>query len=276
MNDLPIFMRPIQIDSTNDDVTIGGVAITLDQAVYANIAHLVYHIDAEVVADGGPAGFNCTLDSTFHVVLSATGTFAVTWTSTDLRDLLGFTGNLSSANTYTATHTPENTWIPSRSRADEREWALEHKNQWRGNQSRSGYVCGLRTGDYVYGTEIDFEALGSSEVLIGRSTSAYGAKRTLEWFASNSRETWATENTPALNGFYFVPDRTTISPAAAATWTSGSVATMSYSSGAATFAWCQFDAEWYPTPRQTLPVRNDYTDVSLSIHTATAPTWTGA
>ena len=38
--------------------------------------------------------------------------FALTWTSTDLRDVLGFTGNLSGTDTYTGTKQARHLWLP--------------------------------------------------------------------------------------------------------------------------------------------------------------------
>jgi hypothetical protein len=38
--------------------------------------------------------------------------FALTWVSTDMRDLLGYTGNLSGAATYTGTYNARGVWLP--------------------------------------------------------------------------------------------------------------------------------------------------------------------
>lgn len=48
------------------------------------------------------------------VKLSAGATFTVTWTDTDLRDFLGFTGNLSGASSYTADNLSPYIWVPGR------------------------------------------------------------------------------------------------------------------------------------------------------------------
>jgi hypothetical protein len=40
------------------------------------------------------------------------GNWTLNWTSTDFRDYLGFTGNLTGANSYTGTVTPQGLWIP--------------------------------------------------------------------------------------------------------------------------------------------------------------------
>lgn len=57
--------------------------------------------------------------STGKVTISATGvtTFNITWTSTDLRGVLGFTGNISGALTYTGDNQATYLWLPSVPRA---------------------------------------------------------------------------------------------------------------------------------------------------------------
>jgi len=65
-------------------------------------------------------GATATLDLTTGLVtLDFNGnTTSVTWTSTALRDLLGFTGDLSSATSYVATNKMRYCWFPTRGLAD--------------------------------------------------------------------------------------------------------------------------------------------------------------
>jgi hypothetical protein len=49
-----------------------------------------------------------------HVRLTSSGVFTVTWTSTILRDYLGFTGNLAGASAYTATNRSPMLWSPGK------------------------------------------------------------------------------------------------------------------------------------------------------------------
>ena len=49
---------------------------------------------------------------TGKVTIASTANLAITWTSTDLRDLLGFTGNLSAATSHTATNHCRGVWLP--------------------------------------------------------------------------------------------------------------------------------------------------------------------
>jgi hypothetical protein len=77
---------------------------------------------------GAAATANGTLSATYTLTLSATtglitlagsgvATFNWNWTSTALRDLLGFTGNLTGANSYAATRQSPYLFLPNRGRA---------------------------------------------------------------------------------------------------------------------------------------------------------------
>ncbi len=59
------------------------------------------------------SGLTATVSATTGLVtLSKSGTFTVVWTSTDLRDALGFTGDLSGSASYTGTNQPPTLWLP--------------------------------------------------------------------------------------------------------------------------------------------------------------------
>jgi hypothetical protein len=75
-------------------------------------AQLVEEIQARVRLFSGFGAFNCTVSDTGFVTMSRGSTFTVTWTDTGLRDILGFTGNLSGASSYTATNQHMHGWYP--------------------------------------------------------------------------------------------------------------------------------------------------------------------
>lgn len=59
-----------------------------------------------VTVSSGEAGTGlCTISSTANI--------AITWTSTDLRDILGFTGNLAAATSHTGTLHVRGLWLPN-------------------------------------------------------------------------------------------------------------------------------------------------------------------
>jgi hypothetical protein len=74
---------------------------------------MVATLGAEL-ATAGLTGADCYIEQSGYVVLKASGTFSLTWTDTDLRDYLGFTGNLSAGATYTAPLRSPLLWVPRR------------------------------------------------------------------------------------------------------------------------------------------------------------------
>jgi hypothetical protein len=58
-----------------------------------------------------------TDSATGKVTLARGGAFAVTWTSTDIRNLLGFTGNLGAATSHLAPNHAKYLWLPDCGRA---------------------------------------------------------------------------------------------------------------------------------------------------------------
>src|SRR3990167_5593249 len=83
--------------------------------------NLLTTIGTNLTNDGTLGGtYTLSLDDTSDsatgkVTISATGvtTFNVTWTSTTLRDYLGFTANLSGAASYTGTNQARFLWLPN-------------------------------------------------------------------------------------------------------------------------------------------------------------------
>lgn len=77
---------------------------------------------AEVVL-GGSSGFTVTAswsesgNGKVTIEYDGAGLVTLTWTSTDMRDLLGFTGNLSGATEYTGTAHARGVWLPDCSMA---------------------------------------------------------------------------------------------------------------------------------------------------------------
>lgn len=80
-------------------------------------AQFVDHIQTQTRAAGPGVEldtFTCTVSDTGFVTFAGSGgNFTVTWTETVLRDLLGFTGDLAGAATYTATNQHRFGWYPN-------------------------------------------------------------------------------------------------------------------------------------------------------------------
>lgn len=91
-------------------------SVTSDRYLYHPTGSLsiLDAIRAGMVA-AGYAGASAVLTRDRRVKLSSgAGNFGITWDSTGLRDLLGFTGDLSGAATYTATNPPALLWSPAK------------------------------------------------------------------------------------------------------------------------------------------------------------------
>lgn len=100
------------------DVTFGGTAVQVTTGSYfvrgytAEGGQLVDAVQTAMTA-AGLASASATISDDGFVTLSASGAFTVTWTNTTLRDILGFTGNLTSATSHTATEQAKYTWHPN-------------------------------------------------------------------------------------------------------------------------------------------------------------------
>jgi hypothetical protein len=101
------------------DVTIAGSAETVDVGsgayLYDGTAQLslLAHVQTAMTA-AGVAGASAVLLGSRKVRLSGGGVFAVTWTDTLLRDLLGFSANLAGAASYTAPLISPLLWSPGK------------------------------------------------------------------------------------------------------------------------------------------------------------------
>ncbi len=87
--------------STKDDDT-NGVLAALEAAINANATlNGTYTVTGDF-SEGG----------TGMVTVTADETFSLTWTVTEFRDLLGFTGNTSGSASYTGTNQCRSVWMP--------------------------------------------------------------------------------------------------------------------------------------------------------------------
>jgi len=98
-------------------VTIAGSAQTISGDLYlyhptSALSLLAAWVTAATTAGLGSPTAVLTRDR--KVKLSNGANFTVTWTNTTLRDLLGFTGNLASASSYTATNVSPLLWSPGK------------------------------------------------------------------------------------------------------------------------------------------------------------------
>lgn len=105
--------------------TVGGNPISVTAGTYylsgiTGETQLLEHLQANIRAWGAPYGSaTVTLSSTGYVTIGDLGgVTAIVWVDTDLRDLLGFTGDLSGQPNYTAPNQARYVWCPSRPLAE--------------------------------------------------------------------------------------------------------------------------------------------------------------
>jgi hypothetical protein len=96
-------------------VTIDGSAQAIEGDYYLRHAtgalSLLTAFQTEMTA-AGVAAAAVTVRENLRIRLASSGTFDVTWSSTALRELFGFTGNLSGASSYDATNPSPLLWAP--------------------------------------------------------------------------------------------------------------------------------------------------------------------
>jgi hypothetical protein len=99
--------QAVTIDGSAETVPAGPYYLTHATATTSLLAALL-----AAMTEASVAAPVVTILENRRVRLSSSGVFTVTWTSTQLRDLLGFTGNLAGASSYTATNISPLLWSP--------------------------------------------------------------------------------------------------------------------------------------------------------------------
>jgi hypothetical protein len=110
------------LPATATDFTVGGNAVSLTSGTTyfmsgytgESSAQLAEHMQVQIRAIGAPyASATVTQSETGLISIDLTTVAAIVWTDTGLRDLLGFTGNLSGAAAYVAPNTARYCWFPT-------------------------------------------------------------------------------------------------------------------------------------------------------------------
>lgn len=116
---------------------------------------------------------------TYSTGASATGKYtialaegySITWTSTNLRDLLGFTATITSQTTVTGTNQSRGLWIPDCPLSCDGDPAQAPRvTDLRTTQSPTGYVVGLIGNTFYRHKNIRWSHVAKSRVWIGSET----------------------------------------------------------------------------------------------------------
>ena len=128
------------------------------------------------------AGFAVSVSTTQHgeggtgvITLSAGSAFSVTWVSTDLRDIMGYTGNLSSGTSHAATKACRAIWLPIKPK-----WAPSGNKSWAGfpvadlrqTRNAAGYVWSF-VGQVHRTTRLYWDAVPKARVWIADEGASY-------------------------------------------------------------------------------------------------------
>lgn len=105
-------------DLPENDVTFNASAEAVPAGDYylydaTNALSLLYQVQ-QAMTSAGVADAAVVLTKGRKVKLSSSGAFSVTWDDTQLRNLLGFTGNLAAATSHVATNVSPLLWSPAR------------------------------------------------------------------------------------------------------------------------------------------------------------------
>jgi hypothetical protein len=212
-------------------------------------------------------GADPTLSTYGKVTLANASAFTVTWTDTNLRDMFGFTADLSSATSHTSTNRILYAWFSDYCPSDRQTWALDHRSTFAGGTSRTGELVGLATGPAVYKRALTFDAETGANVFRAQNAStAAGWSRCLESFIEGARSSAPTVATNApTHGFWYWYDGSNLLVQLSMKFPSF------YMEDTGKYTWCHLQPEGMRTPSASLGVKRDWYQVSLDIHTATAP-----
>ncbi len=283
-------LRPIEIHDDNKNFRVeynlgGMIAVVLSTGVYASILTLITEIETQCKTVSANA--TVYLDSSFKVTFAGSGTtFTLDWTDQALGRMLGFTGNLSGEDTYTATYAPQYCWLPLRETSDNNPWL--RKPVFKGSRAANGLLSGFNLAPIRQTREIQWPAEQGANVYKCRATTSYTwtstyypeQERCLEQFVEDVQGAAPSATTGSglnMKGFYFVCDRsvyTGTSPTVAipSSMNSGGVDFV-LSSSPDRYVYCTVDKDSGFRPAATIPTEQTFFDVGLNVETASAPTW---
>lgn len=194
-----------------DDVGTGSVTVPADDYYMAD---LIGALETVLDARGGAGGYTVSVESAFSDTASGkvsiertAGTFtAISWTSTALRDALGFTGSeVISSRLVTSANSSPRLWLPNVGRMP-----LEP------DPESTSYELGHPEWEYMVADAPDgtlsVAVLAERYVLplfLWENVRGYKAWRALEQVGNESFEKWAIELASTEGGapFKYFPDR---------------------------------------------------------------------
>jgi hypothetical protein len=161
MGCIPLFLQPVEINSSNNNFTVGVDSYTIPSGVYPTVVALTAAINTLITPDSRSAEliFTRTGDvSSFFFKFQFTAPAAVTWNDEDLALLLGWNDDtsLTSATVHVAPNTPEKTWLPNYVESKRASFAIEQGKVIKGTNTGSGNYVGVQAHVDKYRKNFDF------------------------------------------------------------------------------------------------------------------------
>lgn len=276
----PAFMRPVEITSENDTISIyysgSWNDVPIQHGVYSCIKAVLDAFYNEADDDSLPVDeFTIeknSADDDLQVTLSFSSSVMLQATS-----LLGFTGYESpgAATSFTGTMRPEYCWVPTYQVANQSRFFVDQKEVFHGSMSRSGALAGIGNGtSQIFYRQLDFVNELAENVSLEAVTSSCEALRCAELFFWQCRTVNPSVSTyPSPRGFYFYPDWTHVDTYYPGQQDKGGI-NFDYTTNPDRYVFCQCDKAGYGRPTASLPTTRDRYTVSLEIHSITdAPSW---
>ena len=199
----------ITVPTGGYDATVGGVTKTIPAGTYymSSPGSGARSFLAEVAFQFGASSVAASLgeNGTGLCTIQFAGATAITWIDTELRDLLGFTGNLSAATSHISTQSVKAVWLP------DVEWnALNAGGHWRGfpesdyrsSSNPAGYVWAVMGQERIALDDLAWHGLKQAKTWKANETTV---NQSLERFWREGiwgTAAWATAGGP----FRFHPD----------------------------------------------------------------------
>jgi hypothetical protein len=139
----------VQVSATTN--AGGPTTVNVTAGTYATLAALLTQLATDlnaqrpVTAGSWTVTLSTGAGATGKVTIAVTnGTYSLTWTSTDLRDLLGFTANIVTVSTATGANQARGLWMPDCPLAvDGYHLATPRATDLRLTESPTGFVIGI-------------------------------------------------------------------------------------------------------------------------------------
>ena len=277
-SDKPVFLQPVEVTSAFSTVTVDSTEYNVPVGIYPSVLAVMYELDVQL---GGTYTWTMQYDSTsdsLRSTIANTSTMVVTWTDSELAELLGFeTTALSGSTSYTGTRAPQKCWIPKYVTSKRDAWQIDLRKAVKGVNSSAGNYNGARATLDLYLRDFDFVHELSPNVLQQHADDAIEATKTFEYFALDARSAVASLSTRvSIKGFYLVNEigdaDSTDTSYNQANADSGGV-NFEYTSGADEYVFASFHGDRIRIGNYSLPKGFERLSLKFSAITAAAPEW---